>query len=488
MLRNRRIANLSYTGYKNESSERLFENYYHDELIVPQYVDENLPEPLQAVRSLEKKLSGQQLFLQQVLMLADYEDDYEYNKEVIRYYPTYQTLSNRELRAYFSWRTKWKKGNLHKTSLSFAFLYIYELLHLVGCSDAQEAYEKLKNFAYDYAIFDSKILSYLKKWLVDFVVYYELNPKLLADREEIRKDNALFILQKMQIKTETEIFQAVLELSDSVLKKSRFYKTYPEMTQSIVVGMLRQIETHFAKKCQKSWIANYFGNFFKKSVRLFENAIFCHRYNKQADVQVELSPLRSYYCIKGRWFLYSCNYENSCRKRFLNLIRTIDALMRESVNFPYPLLPKVKIKWLIETISEEIKKYQGEKQRAEKKKLNLDLSKLGSIRSSSDVTREKLLTDEEKEENFSAAKLYVSVPESDDDNVGFSSLTSQEKKYLQCLLEGSSLNWINVEGILPSLLCDSINEKLYEIFEDTILENGELIDDYKEELKKGLQL
>ena len=141
-----------------EISLRFSENYYKDEPIVPRSADETLPEPLRVIRSLEKSDSGPRLFLQQALLAADYEDDYEYDKEVIRYYPTYQTLSNKELRAYFSWRTKWRRGDLRETSLSFAFLYIYELLHLVGCSDARDAYEKLKNFARDYSVFNSKIL------------------------------------------------------------------------------------------------------------------------------------------------------------------------------------------------------------------------------------------------------------------------------------------------------------------------------------------
>ena len=472
---------MSNGDYRNRTSWS-YDNYYSDEPIAPRSADEPLPEMIRTIRSLEKSSSGNQLFLQQALLLANYEDDYEYNKEVIRYYPTYQALSNKELRAYFSWRTKWRNGDQQETSLSFAFLYIYELLHLIGCSNAQDAYEKLKNFSHDYGIFNSVVTTYLKKWLMDFVVYYELDHNLLADREEIIKDNALFTLQKMQVETDEEIFQAVLELTDSVLKKSRFYKQYPEITQSVVVGTLRKIEKHFAEKCQKTWLSNYIGDFYKQPIRLFENAVFCKQHYKK-----KLSALRYYYCVKGRWFLHCCYYDSACRKRFLNLIRTIDSMLRDSVNFPHPIQAKVKTKWVIETIKEEIKKYQEEKQKAEKKKLNLDLSQLGSIRSNSEVTREKLLTDEEKEENFSAPVFSAAVSESENGSEGFNSLTQQEKRYLKCLLEGSSVNWTSAEGILPSLLCDSINEKLYEIFEDTVLENGELIEDYREELRKGLQ-
>ena len=95
------------------------------------------------------------------------------------------------------------------------------------------------------------------------------------------------------------------------------------------------------------------------------------------------------------------------------------------------------------------------------------------------------ISDDENSDNI-ASNSVDSESDLSKDNVGFDFLSAQEKRYLQCLLSGKSVNWITDEGLFPSLICDSINDKLYSLFEDIVLEDGILVEDYTEELKKGL--
>ena len=90
--------------------------------------------------------SRESLFVMQAKVLANYEDDYVYDEPVLHYNPTYQSLTDPELRGYFSWRTRLRRGDVQKTSLSYAFLYIYELLNQIGVTDPVDGYQKLKNF------------------------------------------------------------------------------------------------------------------------------------------------------------------------------------------------------------------------------------------------------------------------------------------------------------------------------------------------------
>ena len=477
-----------------------FGGYYREELINLQSMDRGLPEPLKIARDFArsyhgKNLSRAHIFLEQARMLADYEDDFEYDKNVIRYYPTYQALNNNELKAYFSWRTKWRKGIKKETNLSFAFIYIYELIHLVGCTNAEEAYSKLSDFANDYSVFDPYVNIYLKDWLKDFVVYYGLDPALLMNMKDIRKDKAISVLMEIYEQNDEDVFQAAAELSGNTLKNSRLIKKYPDMLRAIVAGSLREIASHYAKKCQNSWIDRYFGYFWKKRVWFFEKAIFCYQ-KPTKDREIELSSVRKYSCVNGLWYLNEFHFIPEYRKRFLDLLRTIDSIIRKSVNFPHQIQQKITTKWIVKTIEGEIQKWNEIKQKEEarKREVHFDLSKLGDIRSDSAETREKLLTEEEIEDDSMisvATKPDISDSTECDpsnDNVGFSLLSPQEKRYLQCLLNGTSVNWISTEGLLPSLLCDSINDKLFCLFEDTVLEDGVLIEDYTEELKKGLCL
>ncbi len=67
---------------------------------------------------------------------------------------------------------------LKKTSTSYAFVYIYELLNNIGVDDAQDGYEKLLEFEGKYVRqFDISIDVYLQDWLKDYVLYYDLDEK-----------------------------------------------------------------------------------------------------------------------------------------------------------------------------------------------------------------------------------------------------------------------------------------------------------------------
>ena len=477
---------------KDGLNSNSFGGYYREELINLRSIDRNLPEPLKIardfVRSYDgKNLSRAHLFFKQAQMLADYEDDFDYDKNVVRYYPTYQSLNNDELRAYFSWRTKWRKGIKRETSLSYAFIYMYELIHLIGCADAEEAYLKLTEFVRDYSIFDSYIEVYLKDWLKDFVVYYGLDPSLLEDAGEIQKDKAISVLLNIYGNNDEDVFQAVSELSGATLMKSRLTKKYPDMMKAVVIGTLRRVASHYAEKCQNSWVDRYFGYFWEKRVWFFQKAVFFYR-KPTENREIELSSSRKYSCVDGIWYLKEFQFIPEYRKRFLDLLRTIDSMLRKSVNFPHQIQQKITTKWIVKTIEEEIQKWNDQKKKARKRKVSFDFSKLRDIRSDSAETREKLLTEEEIQDDFAdeISDSTNSECNPSNDNVGFDSLSPQEKRYLQCLLNGASVNWISSEGLLPSLLCDSINDKLFTLFEDTVLEDGALIEDYTEELKKGL--
>ena len=70
-------------------------------------------------------------------------------------------------------------------------------------------------------------------------------------------------------------------------------------------------------------------------------------------------------------------------------------------------------------------------------------------------------------------------------------LTEDEARFLSCVLSGKDIGWIRSKGLMESLLVDSINDKLYAEFGDTVLEDAEgpeVIPDYAEELKGKFQL
>ena len=72
------------------------------------------------------------IFYKQGMFMKDFADSYEKSVPYSQYFPSYQMMGYEQLRTYFTWRAEVRKGNVADTSLSYAFLYIYELLGNIG--------------------------------------------------------------------------------------------------------------------------------------------------------------------------------------------------------------------------------------------------------------------------------------------------------------------------------------------------------------------
>ena len=177
-----------------------------------------LPEKCREMRSLafqggRRSLTSAEIFLKQGKFMEDFEDDCPYDGEFVRYFPTYESMSDRQLRGYFTWRTRLRHGTLEKTSLSFAYVYIYELLNGIGVADAQEGYRKLRDFREEYRALDPQIDRYLDVWMRDYVICNDLDPALLEDVADLWFDRALSVLRGWRDAADDALFEAVCALS-----------------------------------------------------------------------------------------------------------------------------------------------------------------------------------------------------------------------------------------------------------------------------------
>ena len=69
-------------------------------------------------------------------------------------------------------------------------------------------------------------------------------------------------------------------------------------------------------------------------------------------------------------------------------------------------------------------------------------------------------------------------------------LTSDEVRFLGSLLKGEDINWVKEKGIFISVLIESINEKFYDEFGDSILVDDdypEIYEDYREDIEDYLE-
>lgn len=425
--------------------------------------------------------SRESIFIKQGKLLAGYEDDYVYNRRVTHYFPTYQSLTNPELRGYFSWRTKLRRGNLQKTSLTYAFLYIYELLNQIGVADPMDGYRKLTEFRDAYGALDDGILPYLNLWLMDYVVYYNLDAGLLADTPQVRFNRGIAVLDSIQSRDDEEVIRAVKQLSPKWLERSKFYREYREDCDTVIVRVLRRMSAHYNARCKKTMVEQYFGSFSQYRVILFDAAVF-HERQVEGNRQYKVDENYIYRCRNGLWSVQKYNCLPHSNGKLGDVLKAIDGVMRECYGYGRPIQYKLDTKWILKIIQEEARNLLAEKKAAEEKKITIDYSRLARIRSDAAVTRDRLMVEEEAEEEALPVQTPAPAEEPED-----TPLTKDEYRLLQSLLYGRDYGWVRSSGLMLSVLVDGINDKLYDTFSDSVLlgdDPPELIEDYIADLKE----
>lgn len=458
---------------------------------------EKLPSLLRTARSLASGTgtawqSRESVFLKQAKLLAAYEDDYTFQGTVVRYYPTYQSLTDQELRGYFSWRTKLRKGDMQKTCLTFAFLYIYELINQIGTEDPLDGYRKLCAFRDSYGQLDGSILPYLGRWLTDYAVYYGLDANLLADTPQAIFDRSITVLEHVQQQDTAKVLFAVKQLSPQWLERSKFYKEYPADCDAVIHRVLCRVDQHCASRCKRSFIQQYFGSPRQFQTRLFDTAVFCDVL-KRRNWEYALDEQCVYRCQNGLWTVTKYPISQQPGGKLKDLLKTVDAVMREEYAYKHPVKYETETKWLIKLIREETRALLAEKKAAEAKKITIDYSQLEKIRREAAITRDKLTVEEELEEPevlslWQTPAPETAAPEQNDSIETDLPLSKAEYRLLQCLLYGGSTDWLRQEGFILSVLLDSINEKLYDSFSDTVLDDSPAVcEDYIDELKEMIK-
>lgn len=472
---------------------------------------EPVPPLILAARSLENgRYQGWQrlgsVFMKQGKLLENYEDDYAYDGGLKCYYPTYQALTNRELRGYFSWRTKLRRGEICEAPLSFAFLYIYELLNQIGASDPMDGYRKLVGFQDAYGTLDGRFLPYLQRWLVDYVAYYGLDAALLSDSPQLLREQGIAVLEDITERETAEIIRAAKALSSGWLERSRFYAENAQDMDRVIARVLGRMSAHYAARCKKSMAEQYFGNLEEAPVLLFESAVFCNPL-KRRSYAYTVGGQFTYRCENGGWFVQRHFPPSGSAGRWDALLKTIESVMRRQVGYRYPIKGKVEIKWVLRIIEEEVAALLAQKKAEEEKKVTIRYAQLDKIRQDAAFTQQRLMVEEETDMPMgpdlppvlqelpscapqAPAQQPLSAPQAPPScapspaGQGELPLSPPEYRLLQCLLYGGDTGWVQGEGLLLSVLADGINDKLYDCFQDTVLD-GEthLVEDYIEDLK-----
>lgn len=463
---------------------------YTDEPILPRKKtpEEKLPAPLQAARSLEKGAARmyqnrRSLFLNQAKLLEFYKDDYEGEYISHCYYPTYDLLNNQELRSYFAWRTKVRNGDIQPSCSSFAYLYLYELINGIGTGTPVEGLHKMDDFAAAYKEYESSLMNYYANWRKSYIIYYNLSDSFLGGEEREGEEAHMAVLDSAQEQTDDAIAAAVKQLAPGWLNRSKFYKTHQTDMDRVIVQVLRRMHQHYSARSKRTFSEQLFGSRETYPVDLFCHAVFCDPLRHE-NSRYYITDSHYYECRNGYWTETSCFIDSHKRRKLENLMKTIDASLRVALNDGKPIKSPSQLKWVTKVIEEEVAALleTQKQQEAAAKRVQIDYSALAQIRREAAITQEKLATEEEIEEE--APPAVQPPPPPPEALPGDCPLDKTQYRLMQNLLYGGDTSWVQREGKMVSVLLDSINEILYETFQDAVIEDEQVVEDYIDELKE----
>lgn len=510
-------------------------------------------------------LSEAELFYRQGLLMADFEDDCPYNGTFKSYFPTYNAMSDRQLRGYFTWRAQVRRGTVEETSTSFAFLYLYELICGIGVDNPLDGFSKIKAFWDAYRAFEPGIDRFARVWLQDYAVFHELDPKLLRDSKTVAFDNALIELRRAardlvpapapsdlppkRRKTseptlplppdeahEERLMAAIDALSTYNLNNSRLDRSHHRDLRHVACAVYVRMARYYDTHRKTGIVASLFGEETAMPYTMFASAVFFAP-NRHEDCEYRLDPIHIYRCQNGFWECMRIHGSRQKSSKLGEMMRACDQRLRLALDPAHPLKEEKVPKYLAKIIDDEIAAWLSWDAAHQPVKIDIDLSQLGHIRSAAAQTREALLIDEEREDGAPVeaeptlieqpstesapgmtaepGEMTIQQDEPDEPTVSTeefgvvapllvsapapvmpapaeaaNKLAPAATAYLRALLEQNAAQATSAvahSGQSEDMLVDSINEALFDLVGDTVIEFGaagpQIIEDYKADVR-----
>ncbi|MGX8698830.1 MAG: tellurite resistance TerB C-terminal domain-containing protein, partial [bacterium] len=191
-----------------------------------------------------------------------------------------------------------------------------------------------------------------------------------------------------------------------------------------------------------------------------------------------LTPCRRYFLRGGFWEEERYEPLYIDRARLRALLREGDRRFRLHLKTGHPTKERPEERWAAPFAEAAIRAVEAARRPA----LTLALGELDRIRRDAAVTRESLLTEEERGE---PEPPPAPAPSPD------SPFAPEERAVLRALLRGEDPKpFLTAAKLLPSLLADAVNEALYDAVGDTVLlcegDTLLLVEDYRAELAELL--
>lgn len=396
-------------------------------------------------------------FYRQGKWMEDYEElSYDYRGRFVRYFPTYQTMNNDQLRGYFAWRTRMRRflaalkhsltGSLSgypaavirkaadtlpeaaqlfdaEQNLSFLYLWIYELISGIGVTD-EEGFENLKIADALAGSRDPRLHGHLRRWTADYIIYCGLDRSLALpyfhtdldeametarefERSLVRSDRSSSSESGAKNPSDTDplpdfasvhpAFLAVNTLSKTDLTRSPLYRKNPEDVERAALHVYRAVCLFYLRNGKPMLLEQSFGGKGIYPYRIFDAAVF-YDYRHYEDYTYEVDKAHIFHCTNGSWRCEKYLISGEKSRAIGMIFHETDRLLRIRLGFGRPLKPQMRSSVMTSIVADAIDEYLEQKREALRPKVHIDPAHLASIRSDAARTRDRLITEAELED------------------------------------------------------------------------------------------
>lgn len=320
-------------------------------------------------------------------------------------------------------------------------------------------------------------------------------------------------------------------LNNSRLDRSH-HRDLRHVACAVYVRMARYYDTHR----KTGIVASLFGEETAMPYTMFASAVFFAP-ERHEDCEYRLDPIHIYRCQNGFWECMRIHGSRQKSSKLGEMMRACDQRLRLALDPTHPLKEEKVPKYLAKIIDDEIVAWLSWDAAHQPVKIDIDLSQLGHIRSAAAQTREALLIDEEREDdvpmeaeatlveqpNTESAPSMTAGPgematrqdEPDEPTVSTeefgvvapllvsmpapvtpasaeaaNKLAPAADAFLRALLERNTAQAtlaVAQSGKSEDMLVDSINEALFDLVGDTVIEFGsagpQIIEDYEADVR-----
>lgn len=352
--------------------------------------------------SIESKAKN---FVRQAVFMKDFEDDFPWKGDFLCFFPTYQDMTLKQLRGYFTWRTHVRRGEFPPIPTSAAYLYIYELLNGIGADSPEDALKKMEEFEAGYLdsdVGDGRMRKNLRRWMLEYAVLEGVSPEIarrFADKDMLERDGALSVLQNPETRLDEELFAALCFFGGKKQADSPVITMEPSRGKHLFCEVWRSAAAAYQEN-EKYLFTLCFGEMVARPWFPFANALYYRkpiiRANEES-AEYRLDDCRSFYCRQGNWFVRSYDKLYFDRDRLKGLLHETDARLRRYLKTGRYLKEKSEDGWAVPIIEAVIEKDRRGRQEEARPQVTIDFSSLDKIRSDAVKTRDSLLTEEASE-------------------------------------------------------------------------------------------